>query len=623
MTNLISTVKLCVFLASILTSLSVYIVFLCLVSCDQAVAKDKINTAHKLNEKIIQNSPANYLSRFPKILSPADIDFYKKAFELQRLGNIKKANLIISKIQNPILFGHILEQKYMHPTAHLSTFSELRDWLKEYADHPDAKRVYKLAMRRKPENASHPKKPWIASYKSSLPITKKNIKSIKIPSKELSKTDLKSFNKLQWQMRSRLRRGWPTGARKILQSKDYMKLATPEQSDIYRERIAWSYYIYNKDKLALELSSQTASRSNQYVPSSDWTAGIASWRLGNISQASKHFERLANNERGSEEQVTKAAFWASRTNLILGNPQKSYIWLREAAKNRYSFYGLLAKGILGKHPNFNWKARDFDKNTVQLLHNTPPLQRALALYEVGQIKRAENEIKHIRYRLTPEMAEFALLLASKLNLHATSTSIASRLVALEGENYDYALYPIPSWVPQNGYNIDPALIFALIRQESRFRASAKSRRGAKGLMQLMPLTAKFTARMTGIGKINTEKLMNPEVNITLGQAYVEHLLKNQINQYNLFFTLASYNAGPGNFNKWVTKTKHSEDPLLFLESIRSRETRDFIRNVVSNYWIYRIQMRKDTPTLLQLATGSWPIYKEYSDLREQKNGTTK
>ena len=623
MTNLISTVKLCVFLAAMLTSLSVYIVFVCSVSFDQAVAKDKINSTHNLNEKIIQNFPANYLSGFPKILSSADIDFYKKAFDLQRLGNIKKASLIISKIQNPILFGHILEQKYMHPTAHRSTFGELRDWLKEYADHPDAKRVYKLAMRRKPENVSHPKKPWIASYKSPLPITKTNIKSIKIPSKKLSKTELKSFNKLQWQMRSRLRRGWPTGARKILESKDYMKLATPEQFDIYRERIAWSYYIYNKDKLALELSSQTASRSTQYVPSSDWTAGIASWRLGDISQASKHFERLANNERGSEEQVTKAAFWASRSNLILGNPQKSYIWLREAAKNRYSFYGLLAQGILGKQPNFNWKARDFDKNTLQLLHNTPPLQRALALYEVGQIKRAENEIKHIRYRLTPEMAEFALLLASKLNLHATSTSIASRLVALEGETHDYALYPIPSWVPQNGYNIDPALIFALIRQESRFRASAKSRRGARGLMQLMPLTAKFTARMTGIGKINTEKLMNPEVNITLGQAYVEHLLKNQITQYNLFFTLASYNAGPGNFYKWVTKTKYSEDPLLFLESLRSRETRDFIRNVVSNYWIYRIQMGKDTPTLLQLAAGTWPIYQEYSDLREQKNGTTK
>ena len=102
--------------------------------------------------------------------------------------------------------------------------------------------------------------------------------------------------------------------------------------------------------------------------------------------------------------------------------------------------------------------------------------------------------------------------------------------------------------------------------------------------------------------------MIPETNIAIGQAYVGHLLEHDLAGQNLLFTLASYNAGPGNLAKWLPNTNFGEDPLLFMESTRSRETRHFMRVVLTNYWIYRLRLGEQTPSLDQMAGGTWPTY---------------
>ena len=135
----------------------------------------------------------------------------------------------------------------------------------------------------------------------------------------------------------------------------------------------------------------------------------------------------------------------------------------------------------------------------------------------------KQEILQIQYRVTADMAEIILPIASMLDMPSLQTTLGARLYGKTGMPQDSSMYPTPNWVPIGGFKIDPALIFALIRQESLFKHKAKSRRGARGVMQLMPRTAKFIARNTNIGKITRNKLHKPEINIALGQEYVSHL----------------------------------------------------------------------------------------------------
>ena len=107
---------------------------------------------------------------------------------------------------------------------------------------------------------------------------------------------------------------------------------------------------------------------------------------------------------------------------------------------------------------------------------------------------------------------------------------------------------------------------------------------------------------------NRKALNDPVLNISLGQSYLEHLLTLKDIGNNFFFLLCAYNAGPGNLRKWLEKTNFGEDPLLFAESIRSSETRQFIKSVSTNYWIYRSQLFQHAPSLNATVSGHWPKY---------------
>ena len=98
-------------------------------------------------------------SSLPAILSPQDIELYQQIFALQEAGEIKKAAKRIEGLENKILLGHLLSQKYLHPTAWRSSYTELKDWLNHYSDHPAASRIKWLADKRRPKGAKYPKPP--------------------------------------------------------------------------------------------------------------------------------------------------------------------------------------------------------------------------------------------------------------------------------------------------------------------------------------------------------------------------------------------------------------------------------------------------------------------------------
>ena len=147
-----------------------------------------------------------------------------------------------------------------------------------------------------------------------------------------------------------------------------------------------------------------------------------------------------------------------------------------------------------------------------------------------------------------------------------------------------------------------------MHQESMFNTTAKSHRGAVGLMQIMPATAKFISSNKEVKRNNSNILKIPEINLDVGQEYIEYLLNLKLVNNNLIYLAAAYNGGPGNLEKWLEKINHLDDALFFMESIPSRETRWFIEKVLTKYWIYEDKIGIKSNSLRKLANGGNPIY---------------
>jgi soluble lytic murein transglycosylase len=150
-----------------------------------------------------------------------------------------------------------------------------------------------------------------------------------------------------------------------------------------------------------------------------------------------------------------------------------------------------------------------------------------------------------------------------------------------------ALYP-PFYAPillseAQRYEVDPSLIWAVMRQESVFDPKIESPAGAIGLMQIMPYTAKEIAQDLNEPYIK-DSLYSPLTNLRYGTFYLRQLLK----QFdgNLVLALASYNGGPHNAKRWHERNKDSSLDV-FIESIEFTETRDYVKKVLANYWTYQ------------------------------------
>jgi soluble lytic murein transglycosylase-like protein len=148
-----------------------------------------------------------------------------------------------------------------------------------------------------------------------------------------------------------------------------------------------------------------------------------------------------------------------------------------------------------------------------------------------------------------------------------------------------------------------------MRQESSFDPLAKSPDGARGLMQLMPRTAAALDSNRGFKGRQRAELYDPTLNISLGQRYLIQLLRSKRVGNDVLRLAAAYNAGPGNLGHWERRMDYGHDPLLFIETLPTLETRLFVERVLTNLWIYRQRFGQGTPTLHALASGRWPTYR--------------
>jgi len=303
-------------------------------------------------------------------------------------------------------------------------------------------------------------------------------------------------------------------------------------------------------------------------------AGLAAWRLNNFVDAYNLFQSVANDSSQDAWVRSGAAFWTARAAVASGQPaeQEEY-FLRLAAANPFTFYGMIAEAQLGLSPTVTFASAV-----------TSPAERlAEHLAQAGAVDPADPLGQIIKVAATPEPA----------------AETAELLTDVQGFNPSH--YPVPFLAPEGGFTVDPALVYALIRQESRFNPAAVSPVGAVGLMQLMPATAAITG---GDQKFrNRNVLKDPAVNMMLGQTYLNHLATSLVGD-DLLMVVAAYNGGPGAVTKTIDRVGWGADPLLMIESLPAKETRDYVEKVVAGYWIYRRQFGQDTPSLAALAAGT-------------------
>ncbi len=246
---------------------------------------------------------------------------------------------------------------------------------------------------------------------------------------------------------------------------------------------------------------------------------------------------------------------------------------------------------------------------LEVLMRFAGARRALALGQVGRFELAEREIRKLAARAKPELMVGLIALAEALHLPAAQMRLAQSLDSRGGVYHVGALFPLPSWRPATGYTLDRALVFAIMRAESAFDPTAKSNAGARGLMQVLPRTARFIAARSELQPPRSDALFHPETGILFGQAYLEHLLQSETIGDNLIYLAAAYNAGPSRIARWRDELGAGDDPLLFLESIPMWEPRVYVKKVLTNLWTYRARLGQRQPSLKAMVRGQWPAYR--------------
>lgn len=535
-------------------------------------------------------------------LSEKDIARYRRIFELQRAGNWAEADKEIASLENKVLLGHVKFQRYMHPTAYRSKFNELKDWMSAYADHPDARRVYRLARRRQ-GNARAPRAP--------VPVLPaRDASSVSSYSKKLvspySRSRRKEVLALERRVRQDIRRKNPLRAERRLRAEERRALLTREDFDHQLVKVATAHFRENDDDRAYLLANEAARHSRDKISQADWVAGLTAWRQGKYEAAAEHFTALITLEHAGEWTQAAGAYWAARSELAAERPERVTPLLEKAAAFNRTFYGILANFQLGLELGLDREIPVLEQAQLDELIAIPGVRRAIAFANIGWADLADEEIRLVWHRNGRDSYGSLLALAARLNLPFSQLRLARAI----GPSASHAvLYPLPAWEPQGGYSVDRAFLFALMRQESEFRPRASSRVGAQGLMQIMPSTASFISRDRSLRTNNKRQLLHPEFNMKLGQDYIHHLLEYEEMDGNLFKLLTAYNGGPGNMIKWQKRIDFQDDALLFIETIPALETRTYIERVLANLWIYRSILGQPAPSLQAVASGAWPPYK--------------
>lgn len=484
------------------------------------------------------------------LLSPADTALYRQAFYAAAKADKARLDAAMGQVRDKLLAPYVQAAYWLNPAVTLDT-AALSAWLKQNRTLPVAEQLYARAQSAQPALlAKLPKPQCPPALHGDLDENGRMLGALPPPA------------------------------------------MAPDAHENLAANLAQAYF--SGDTSAAQTLDAALVEA---APLAGWIAGLQAWRDGNNDAAAESFAKVADTASLAGADRAAAYFWLARAEQKRGDkPAAQAAWQKAAAFPR-SFYGQLAQARLGAKSAYRWTVPQLTRQGVQAIAATPNGKRGLALLAVGANAFAEQELRRVAPRGETALALAAL--AQQAQLPMLSLQLGSRVKHPDGRLLDSALYPLPPWpVAQK---TDTALVYAVMRHESGFDPATVSKAGARGLMQLMPETARAIAP-----ELRGEKFAEPETNVALGSHYLDYLAAQPKIADNILLQVAAYNSGPGALQRWQAASDAQDDPLLFIETLPARETRHYVQNVLGSYWAYQARLGIRATSLQQLAQGQWP-----------------
>lgn len=351
----------------------------------------------------------------------------------------------------------------------------------------------------------------------------------------------------------------------------------------------------DRPKTAYAIANTHGPLDGENLSEAEFLAGWVALRfLKDPLLAVHHFQ--ASRVAGFIRTEARASYWLGRAKLAVGAAKEAQRYFAEAASRFYTFYGALARQAASRG------------NVCEFRAPTPPSERTIAAFVNEDAFKAVMIAKQLdlqpvlngyildlaRQIRDPEQMTLVMELAQRLTGPHIAVR-AAKIALLRG--FRVEVYAYPALLPKYGEagsnaKLEPALVNALTRQESEFYTGTISRVGARGLMQLMPQTAKQIAAAVKMKYEAGRLVSDPSYNVTLGSAFLAQLLSGYDGSYVL--TLAAYNAGPGRVAEWIKDfgdpRDKGVDPIDWVERIPFTETRHYIQKILESTQLYRCRL---------------------------------
>ena len=404
-----------------------------------------------------------------------------------------------------------------------------------------------------------------------------------------------NYDRLKW----RRKRGRVDSSLEILLSikNDKNYLVEPEKWWKEREIISRALIYKKKYEIAYKISSNHGMSKGSDFAAAEWMSGwIALSFLNDPLIAKDHFQNFYKNVN-YPISTSRGAYWLGRTYEKLGDKEQSMYWYDIASKYLTTYYGQLAFLKLDPRGKFELnKDMEIDDKYRYIFFNKELVKITYLLDELKKDKYTKFILRHLANDNIQKGSEvLAAELATNIQRYDFAIQI-SKISSYQKRFHNKFNYPIIS-TPKtiNGRKIpESAFILSIIRQESEFDLSANSHAGAKGLMQLMPYTAKLVSKQAKLPYSKSRLTSDPEYNINLGSHYIAGLILQYEGAYP--FAIAAYNAGPNRVKYWKKINKNPQKKQInyvdWVELIKFRETRNYVQRVLENYNVYRYILEK-------------------------------
>jgi len=363
-----------------------------------------------------------------------------------------------------------------------------------------------------------------------------------------------------------------------------------------------------KAETAYEIASRHGGATGDDLHEAEFLAGWIALRfLDKPETAKRHF---AASREGADlpADFARSDYWSGRAALRLGDSEMAEQYFAKAARHFHKYYGQLARLALGEKAapiSFRKPARptreDMERFAGRDVVRALPIARqagfeaflSLFIYEMARDLESPGE----------------MTLAAELARRIAPPNVVVRFgkVALN-RGFPVETYAYPTEIPEfqmlsGARPVERALMMALARQESEFNPEAVSSAGARGLMQLMPGTARMMARINNL-RYRLSSLSDPAYNAKLGSAYMRRLLDRFDQSY--IMMLAGYNAGPGRVNEWIElfgdPRRPGVDPVDWVERIPFTQTRVYVHKIMESLQVYRAVLARGEAGEVTLAT---------------------